>query len=278
MAKKRQPRRPASSRIPNRANRPANRDQNVGEETSSQASDESPFEVFAGSAKEAIAALNKAPLGKLVEILNAAGVRPHPAFTQAAEERLQMLEPFQTRPDYQRLEQEGVQKETMMIALTVINIAPEFDRMFRTSLYKRSRQRFVKQLLAPIPVLKKLDGVMGDTIKKFPGTTIGRADLLVSNLQHFANIMSWADDLKELLGSNSFLGLAKYAFAGLVKRVTNKYHDREVSALTGAALLKSDYDETTHRVWRIQNYPRLEATCPIAPNALQSLNSVFSKK
>ena len=41
-----------------------------------------------------------------------------------------------------------------------------------------------------------------------------------------------------LLRSNSFLELAQYVFAGLVKRVTDRYHDREVSALTGAALLK----------------------------------------
>jgi hypothetical protein len=166
----------------------------------------------------------------------------------------------------------------MIIALTAINIAPVFDRIFREHLDKRSRQHLVKQLLAPIPALKKLDGMMADTIKKFPGTTIGRADLLIVNLQHFANMMTWADDLKEVLGSNSFLELAKFAFAGLVKRVTKKYHDREVSALTGAALLNSDYDETTHRVWRIRNFPRLEAKCPVAPNALQALNSVFSKK
>lgn len=32
------------------------------------------------------------------------------------------------------------------------------------------------------------------------------------------------------------------------------YHDREVSALAGAALGNFDYDETAHRVWRIRSY------------------------
>jgi hypothetical protein len=83
------------------------------------------------SSKDLISALNRAPVDALIEILEASGMRPHSTFTQAAEERLPLLEPLQKRPNYQRLEQEGVQKETMMIALTAINVAPVFDRIFR---------------------------------------------------------------------------------------------------------------------------------------------------
>jgi hypothetical protein len=236
------------------------------------------MDVFLGSAKDVISALNKASLSELVEILNASGVRPHPVLTHIAELRLRLLEPFHIGPDCQRLEREGLQKETIAVALMAINIAPGFDQMSRKFGDKRSRKRRVKQLLAPIAVLKELAGMMDDTMKQLPPTTIASPDLLISNLKHYANMLTWADKLEEAFGSNSFVELAKFAFAGLVKRVTNKYHDREVSALTGAALQKFAYDETAHRIWRIRNYSRLEATCPIAPLVLQAFNSVLSKK
>jgi hypothetical protein len=135
-------------------------------------SGKSPFKVFGGSAKEAISALNKAPIGELVKILSTSGLRPHPAFTWFAELRLRLLEPFRIGPDCQRLEQNGLQKETMTIALMVINIAPGFDDMFHKFGDARSRQRQVKQLLTPIAVLKEFQGMTGNTIKQFPPTIL----------------------------------------------------------------------------------------------------------
>jgi hypothetical protein len=278
MANPSQPDPSVSSRPQEEVKRLDSPDQSEGQKTSSPLRDKLRFEILGGSAKDVISALNKAPLDELVEILNASGIRPHPVLAQFAEFRLRSLEPFHIGPDRQRLEQEGIQKETMAIALMAINMAPGFDHMSRKFGNKRSRQRQVKQLLAPIFVLKEFAGMIGDTMEQFPPTTIAGPNLLISNLQNYAKMLTWADKLEEAFGSNSFLELAKFALAGLVKRATNKYHDREVSALTGAALQKSDYDETAHRIWRIRNYSRLEATCPIAPLVLQAFNSVLSKK
>jgi hypothetical protein len=69
--------------------------------------------------------------------------------------------------------------------------------------------------------------------------------------------------------------MAKYSLASVVKRVSGKFHDCEVSAMPGAALGNFEYDETAHRVWRIRNYDRLERCLPLAPMALQALNNVM---
>jgi hypothetical protein len=56
------------------------------------------------------------------------------------------------------------------------------------------------------------------------------------------------------------------------------FHDREVSALVGAALGNFDYDETAHRVWRIRSYERLEASFSIGPKLLQAMNDVLRRE
>jgi hypothetical protein len=277
MAKRGQPDPSVSPRMPGSVKRPEGPDQSEDQKASSLSGDKLLSDVLGGSDEDVISVLKKASLGELVEILTASGLRSDLAFTQFAELRLRVLDSFLIGTDRQRLEQEGIRKETMAIALAAINMAPGFDHIFHKLGDKRARQRRVKRLLAPIAVLKEVGDMMGDVTKNLPPTTIAAPGLLISNLQQYANMLTWADRFGEVVGSNSFLELTKFALAGLVKRVTNRYHDREVSALTGAALRNSDYDETAHRVWRIRNYSRLEATCPFAPLALQAVNFVLSK-
>lgn len=71
------------------------------------------------------------------------------------------------------------------------------------------------------------------------------------------------------------MDVVKYAFAGFVKRVTGTYHDREVSAVIGAALQNSDYHMEAHRFWRKRMYDRLERTVPAVALALQAANTVL---
>ena len=81
--------------------------------------------------------------------------------------------------------------------------------------------------------------------------------------------------LFEVLEANSLTEIAKFALAATVNSATGRFYDREVSALTGAALQKSDYDETAHRVWRIRNFDRLAKTpARFAVVLLETLNDV----
>jgi len=121
--------------------------------------------------------------------------------------------------------------------------------------------------------MNKLVPGMPDGLSKIPSL-----EATTNGVKHYALMLTWGEPIYDFIGANSIVELAKYALAGLVKSKTGKFHDREVSELTGAALQKSDYDETAHRVWRIRTYARLDKSFPIASRLLHAFDDALSKQ
>jgi hypothetical protein len=204
---------------------------------------------------------------------------PSPRLTAFATFRLKLLEPYRIQPDIKRLESWGVKKETLALVLMAINLAPGFDYFLRERLgNKQVRQKQAKMLLAPLPVLGQFSEISGRNTQSHSTASdfFPDPERLAQGLKVYASMLTWADELWDAMGVHSFQETTKYAFAGFVKRVSGKYHDKEVSALTGAALQREDYDETAHRVWRIRNYPRLDKAIPFAALFAVAFNTVLS--
>ena len=81
---------------------------------------------------------------------------------------------------------------------------------------------------------------------------------VVNSLRTYASIVSVFDEISEGQHVHSADSFSRYLLSAYVKRVTNEFHDREVSALISAASGIEGYDETTHRVWRSRNYSKLD--------------------
>jgi hypothetical protein len=221
--------------------------------------------------------MKKLSVEELTDLLQKAGFGPNLSFTEWSDYRFRILDPFHIEADLRRLESFGIKKETLAIATLLINVAPALDDYFLNHFGdKRARLRQAKALTAPIPVLETLAELFGDLPNPMAGGIVP-PKATIESLRLYASMMIWGDRIYDFCGANSFLEIAKYAFAGLVRRKTNKFHDREVSAITGAALQDYDYDETAHRVWRIRTYTRLEESFPIAPTLLQALDNLLSQ-
>lgn len=186
---------------------------------------------------------------------------------------LQSFNSFNIKPDIERLVSLGVRPQTIAIAMMGIKLSLQFDGMFGQFGDKRTRRRRARALLAPLPVLKELADMMGE----LPADKIPRPAKIMADLRFLSSMLGWGEWLYEFLGANSFFEVSKFAFASLVREVTGKFYDREVSSLTGAALRSADYDENRHRVWRISNYKRLQGNVPIATRLLAALNIVVSQ-
>ena len=196
---------------------------------------------------------------------------------------LRSPEEFAIESDWQRLEKMGVTRECMAIAMMLINIAPSADYMLKQYVgNKQRREKKVEVLLSPISVLEEIaqiaEGIYKDTAPEEFLKTWGYPPprSIIKGLQAWADFLLMGDKFFDAIEANSVLEIAKYGLAGVVKRVTARFHDREVSALTGAALQMTDCDETAHRVWRIRNYGRLEqGVVRFLPVILQALNVVL---
>jgi hypothetical protein len=228
------------------------------------------------SAAELGVNFDKISVAELCEALAKSGVRKGPEFSDWADLRLRLVDEFGISGDVEKLIKLGITRETLAVAIFVINLAPAMDHFFKEMLgSKRARMRDVKSLTKAAEILRRIGSVLPEMPEMILG--IPGVPLTAKAVDHHATMLIWGEVIYSFLGANSVLEVAKYALAGFVKRAIGRFHDREVSALTGAALQKSDYDETAHRVWRIRAYPRLEKSVPIAPRLLQAFNSVLSQ-
>jgi hypothetical protein len=214
---------------------------------------------------------------ELAAIFETASPQGNTTLEKFADYRLGLLRNFHVETDCLALTKDGLRKETIAIALMAINVSPGVDNAVRTFGDKRARRRQRNALVKPLSAPHKIADLAGyDKNERLPRPMIP-PDALISNLQLYRHVLTWVDDIHDVFECNSLSELSKYAFASLVKRVSNKYHDREVSALTGAALQQDDYDGTAHRVWRIRTVPRLDGKASLILRALQAFNTALSK-
>jgi hypothetical protein len=183
--------------------------------------------------------------------------------------------------EFSRLVGLGVREETLFSALLIFKLLPSLDHTLRALLGEmRDRRRKAKILRDAASVMDELahmvEGEAGSMTGKLPPDQTIPTPLKTADALHvYANLLFIREQLLEALDANSAEEIAKYTLASAVHRITGKYHDREVSGITGAFLGKYEYDETAHRVWRIRAVRRLDKTCSLVPVMLHALNSAL---
>ena len=230
------------------------------------------------TAAEFFRGFNELTLTDFVNVLRQAGVKSGANRVRFLEDQLSQLKDHQVQNDILKLEQSGVRREIIALAVVGIRTGSLFDQLNDGFGSKRVRHRTRKLLLAPLSFLTKLSNEWGEaagalTSDMFP-SPLGTA----KGLEQYAEMQRWREWIKEFAGVASLLDVAKYAFSGAVKRITGTYHDREVSALIGATLQESEYHMEAHRFWRKRMYSRLDRNLPFAALLLQAANSILSQK
>jgi hypothetical protein len=176
--------------------------------------------------------------------------------------------------DVLRLESLGVRREPIAIAMKVIKFSPFIDSYFDQLGDKRERQRRAKRLLAPLPELSDLAKTFGD-IPPLASQEMPNPAKIISELKLLSSMLSWGDFLYDSLGANHLMEVSKFGLASLVHEITGMFLDGAVANLIGAALDRR-FDKTAHRVWRINNYERLQQNMPIMTRVLIALNVLVS--
>ena len=101
----------------------------------------------------------------------------------------------------------------------------------------------------------------GEPLGVSPGTPgLPSVNELAASLRLYTWILEMAGDRN--LSKSPVIDLVKYALIGYVENKTGTPHDKEVSALIGAALRDTDYTEASHKMWRFRNFERLQGSLP----------------
>jgi hypothetical protein len=163
------------------------------------------------------------------------------------------------------------------------SFSPMIDHVARSMFGEnRERKRKSKILFEAIEILKELEGFMDaqslpsalEFLQEFGYPLPSSA---AEGLRKYAEMLFFRERLLKALDANSGQEIAKFTLASAVHRITGKYHDREVSAIVGAIRNDQNYDETSHRVWRIRTLPRLNRTVSPLPIILYALNVVLKE-
>ena len=214
---------------------------------------------------------------ELSEAFTKSGIRRGGKFSQWIEWRFTHLKDFHIESHLQRLSTYGLCRETLGASMFLIQMAPSLDHMFKELFgNKKTRIRNAASLATAAGILEGISNLipeMPDTMAGLPSPS-----MTAKAVQNYSTMLVWGEFIYGFIGARSLVEVTKYSLAGVVKRTSGKFHDREVSALAGAALGDFDYDETTHRVWRIRSYDRLEQSFSIGPNLLQAMNDVLRRE
>jgi hypothetical protein len=175
--------------------------------------------------------------------------------------------------DLQRLHSLGVRREPVAVAMQAVKFSSFLDNSFAQFGNKRQRRQQAKRLLTPVQELRDFAKLFGDPPALVYKLIPNPAKIAVE-LELLCSILNWGVLLYESLGVNHFLEASKFGLASLVREKTGMFLDREVSNLISMALGNYNYDETRHRVWRIDNYERLQRNAPIVTRSLLALNSL----
>jgi hypothetical protein len=178
-------------------------------------------------------------------------------------------------PDLQRLQSLGVRREPVAIAMMVIKFSPSFDNAFAQFGDSRERRQRAQRILVPVADLRDISKLIGD-IPPLISDRIPNPSRIASELKFLASIFDWGEFIYDSLGANHLEEVSKFGLASLVYEKTGMFLDRAVGNLIWAALGRHGYDETRHRVWRIDNYERLQQNVPMVTQALTALNAVLS--
>ena len=100
----------------------------------------------------------------------------------------------------------------------------------------------------------------GEPLGVSPGTSGLPSHELAASLHLYTWILEMAGNRN--LSKSLVIDLVKYALIGYVENKTGTPHDKEVSALIGAALRDTDYTEASHKMWRFRNFERLQGSLP----------------
>jgi hypothetical protein len=217
------------------------------------------------------------PLEKLEEVFSRLEFTKDGSLAEWTTWRFQRLADFRLGPGLKKLASAGIRRETIAFGMYFVTISPGLDVCLKDLLgERRTRMRDAMALERAAGILRRMSDALPnlpEMLKALPSFA-----LTARALETYSLMLVWGVAISAITGAGSCQEMAKYSLAGVVKRVTGKFHDREVSAMTGAALRDFEYDETAHRVWRIRNYDRLERSFPLVPMCLQALNNVLMRQ
>jgi hypothetical protein len=222
-------------------------------------------------------------------------------------ERKKSLDRWASIDSFNALSEEGCNEYSLVLCLKLTQSARSHKHKFQRALGSgrerdQAARSFEKAAGALERFITSLDAAVWDDLASAPSAVLKTAHNLAKQINPRDEEAQWPSylaaphpntiirglrfysrlfrDLPHLWdpGMPYSESLGKYLLSAYVKRITGKFHDKEVSALVGNATSTDGYDETAHRMWRSRNYSRIQKQCSSLVDLIVDVGPVIGKE
>jgi hypothetical protein len=181
----------------------------------------------------------------------------------AAEQKRRLTSPG-AREDFDELCENGCLQLALAAIVALLHHSPHLER-FWTEIVGRpdNREKATRALENAIQTLENLFGyfiALENKGKSNEFSKIGRLPIsqIVSELRIYIKVINFANSISADTETRSPVDLSKYLLTSYVRRMTGRFHDRNVSGLIAEITGPIEYNEVAQRMWRARNYKRLD--------------------
>jgi len=216
------------------------------------------------------------------ELRRRRGINVDQLFPEWAAEETQKLASPGAREDFAELCKGGCLPQVLAAIIVLLRFSPLLERFWAEMVGSPdNRQKATRTLEKAASTLEDLFGgfiASEDENQRAEFRKIGRLSFssVVSELRFYIKFINAAERISADTGSHSLQEVCKYLLSSYVRRMTGRFHDRNVSALIGEIYGPSDYEEVAQRMWRKRNYQRLDKHLSFIPSFLVAMSVVIS--
>jgi hypothetical protein len=218
------------------------------------------------------------------EVLREKGVDLTAVAREWALQIRQTLKTDEAERDFDALCNQGCHPVSLAVSIFAGEFYPIVVSSFRAAFgISKQRVRYSRKLRQAADILRRT--VFSETLReglwlKFKGRHESLPEppsAMIRDLEFYAKLFDFVELASRNAGIKSGHDLPRFIVTGYVHLATNRWHDREVSALFRGSDTEP-YDETAHRVWRSRNFRRINQYYCILPELLLEVGKVSSAR
>jgi hypothetical protein len=198
------------------------------------------------------------------KVWQARGFDIEQVLTEWATEQGQRLASPGARTDFVELCTDGCTSMVLATLMALFRHSPRLERYWAEMVgHPDNRQKTARALENAAATLEHVFGefiAVEDEGQRAELAKIGRLpfSLVVSELRFYIKFIHFAELLNADTESHSLAEDCKNLLASYAKKMTGRFHDRNLSVLVGEIAGPADYNEVAQRMWRGRNYKRLD--------------------
>jgi hypothetical protein len=183
-------------------------------------------------------------------------------YLDLAEEQKKRLAPG-ARADFTKLCKDGCFPIALAALVALLRLSPQLESYWAELVDRPDdREKSARDLEKAVKTIESLFGnvISAEKAGENELAKIGHLPVsqVTSELRFYIQFINFAATLSAEMEIRSPVELSKYLLTSYIRKMTGRFHDKNVSGLIQELVGPANYDEVNQRMWRNRNYKRID--------------------